>query len=240
MIREFAKETDARLAKKMPVLPEIPFTAEESKELKRLGEILSTAAVEAHAKGGVTLTTNLSDRVGKFVLQSVAPIKQREFLAEMALGYLISYLEAFIKDYILQILVANPRMLRSNATMTFEDVITHKSMKALRSAVAEKEVESLGYGSIDEVATYFQKKLNISLTTFPQWQELREHVFRRNLIVHNKARVNETYRRKVAYTGKAVHISTDMLYVEAAAARMLEFMEFVHTETSKKLKLDET
>lgn len=240
MIRDFASETDAKLADKKPVPPSTPFSAEERMELKKLGEVLLSAASKQSAKGGASVTTTLSDRVGEFLLQAVSPIKQRGFLAEMALGYLISYLEAFIKDYVLQILIAHPRMLRSNATMTFDEAIGYKSIKGLRAAIAEKEVEALGYGSIDDVAAYFQKKLNISLSAFPQWKELREHVYRRNLVVHNQARVNGTYRRKVDYQGNASRIGTDMVYVEAAAARMLEFIDFVHAETSRKLRLDET
>lgn len=240
LIREFAVESDSNLAGKLPKKPDTPFRANEQEELRRVAAAILAATKESPKGGATEFSATLSDRVGKFVLQAVMPVKQRTFLAEMALAYLVSHLEEFIKTYMYRVLVDNPRMLRSGATLSYEEALSFSSMKALRSGLADREVESLGYGSIDDVATYFLKKLGIELSTFSQWQSLREHIYRRNLIVHNQGRINDIYRRKVQYKGTRVHLSTDMVYVGTAAETMLAFVDHVHAEVTLKLRLNET
>lgn len=235
MIKEFANETDSTLAQKRPKVPDVSFNEKERKELKQVGQTLLSAADKSENGDSITVTTMVSDRVGHYILQALAPHKKRAFLAEMALAYLISHLEAFIKEYMLQVLILHPQMLRSSNTLTFEEAANFTSITALRAGMAEKEVENLGYGSIDDVAQYFKKKLNISLSDFQGWEQLRETVYRRNLIVHNQGRVNEIYRKKVSYRGKSTKLSTSMEYVLTASSLMLYFLTFVHEETLIKL-----
>jgi hypothetical protein len=236
-IRDFARETDTTLATKSPGRPDTPFTSEEKEELKNVSAALLAATASPTPTGEIVLTTTVSEKVGHYLLQIMSPVKQRSFLAEMALAYLLSYLEGFVKDYLLQVLVDNPRMLRSGATLSHEQALSYQSMKHLRRGLAEQEVESLGYGSIDDIGAYFMKKLNVSLAAFERWPDIREHAYRRNIIIHNKARINETYRKKVNYKGSRARLHTDMAYVVGAATNMLALIDFIHSETTKRLKL---
>ena len=81
----------------------------------------------------------------------ISPEKHKDFLSEMALSYLISIQEAFIKAYIFEILVHKKELLRSSATITFEEVSNYTSIKALIASLALKEVDGIGHGSIDDV-----------------------------------------------------------------------------------------
>lgn len=153
----------------------------------------------------------------------------------MALSYLVSHFEAFIKDYVRAVLLAQPSMLKSSSTLTFEEAVNHRSIKQLRNALAEKEVEGLGYGSIDDISNYFLKKFSIDLARFLQWERLRESVYRRNLVIHNQSRVNSIYRRKVGYTGENLQLTTDMPYVMEVADILLAFIKHVHAELGPKI-----
>lgn len=248
MIRDFASEIDLFLEGKSPPVLEKPFTKREIGDLRKIAESLNHAANAATIQGkskalGKDVTNlfsgTVSSSVGKFVMQAVIPLKQRGFLADMALVYLVSQLEAFCKDYLFQVLIRHPVMLRSGASMAIDEIAKYKSITQLWRGVAEREVESLGYGSIDDVGIYFQKKLSIDVCSFKKWDEMREHVFRRNIIVHNKGRINETYKRKIK--GNHAHHSTDMEYVKKAASNILEFLEFIHSAVvlkfdNKKMK----
>lgn len=238
LIKEFAHETDSTLAQKRPKAPDVSFNEKERKELKQVAQALLSAAekLESGESGeSFMVTTLVSDRIAHYFIQALSPHRKRVFLAEMALAYLISHLEAFIKGYMLQVLILHPRMLRSSNTLTFEEAANFTSIAALRAGMAEKEVESLGYGSIDDIAQYFKKKINISLSDFQSWEQLREAVYRRNLIVHNQGFVNEVYRKKVSYRGKSTKLLTSMEYVLIASSLMLDFLTFVHEEALKKL-----
>jgi hypothetical protein len=237
LIDRFASESDASLKAKASKLSGQPFPEHERDELGRLAKAMFAAA-DNHPKGGsIDFSMHVSERVANYVMQVITPIKQQTFLAEMALAYLVSHVEAFIKDYVEQVLVDNPRMLRNSGSITQEEALSFSSMKALRRGLANKEVEALGYGSIDEVAVFFQKRLGIGLASFEKWDLLREHAYRRNLIIHNQSRVNDTYRKKVKYTGRHIRLHTDMTYVSGAAGTMLAFVDYVHAQVIKKFKL---
>lgn len=237
LIREFAIEIDASLSKKASKGLSTEFTPKEREELKRLSAAIVSAARSAEGSRAPHRTTmTVSERVGTFAMQVAIPIKQRSFLADMALVYLVSHLEAFIKDYLLYVLMMRPEMLRTGATITFEQLSSFRTMKALWRGAAQREVDDLGYGSIDDVASYFTRKLNIDLSTFPKWQEVREHTFRRNIILHNQGRVNETYRRKTNYATHRDHLHSDMKYLASAVLNILSFIDFIHGSVSKKLK----
>ncbi len=178
-----------------------------------------------------------SPEVRAFLFKAVIPLAQKKFLAEMSLSYLISYQEAFVKDYVYQILVHLKNMLKSGTTVTYEEVLGHTSMKSLVGFVAQKEIDSLGYGSIDDVQKYFLGRFKIDLRKFDKWDQVREMNYRRNIIVHNKAITNETYCNKTGYEKVNQAIRTDHKYVSKAGDTLFSFIGFIHGKCLVKLKL---
>ena len=234
-VRDFALETGAYISNKKPKLPEVPFSSAELAELKELIGAINSAVERVKSTGkGVAVRTDPSIRVSNFVMQTLTPIKQSGFLAEMALVYLVSQVEAFVKDYLIEILANNPIMLRSGSTITYQEVSSYGSIKSLQRGLAEKEVTSLTYKGIDDISVFFEKRLNIDLCTFPNWGDLCENFYRRNLVVHNGAVVDYIYKTKVKGTTRVGRVSTDMLYVGDASSTILAFVEYVHLHVLKK------
>jgi hypothetical protein len=233
-IGDFASDAEQMLASKQTLRPGESFTATERGELKAVSQALSEAIA---GKTGTKIQIKASKRVQDFVLRVAVPIKQKSFLSEMALAYLIARQEAFVKDYIFQLLTHKRKMMISSATMTCEELAQHKSLRSLWSYIAQTEVDRLGYGGIDDVAQYFNKKLGIDLTCFSRWGELRESSFRRNLIIHNSGRVNELYRKKASRKTDMSRMSTDMAYVVSAVSNILGFTKYVHSSVCTKFRL---
>ena len=231
VIRDFAVRANKALERRKPRAPKNK-DVNIGQELRKLSEML-LEQVNAH-KTGKKKTIVISEAASSVVLQMIYPIKQRGFLAEMTLSYLASHLEAFLKDYVLAILVRNPNLIKSNATLTYEDVCDFSTIKDLRRELAERHTEGLGRGSIDDAALYFERKFSVSFSDFNGWSDLRECIFRRNLIVHNRGKINDLYRSKVGYTGRETRLSTDMGYVTKAAHLIADFMQYVHDKTGKK------
>jgi hypothetical protein len=92
----------------------------------------------------------------------------------MALVYLVARMEAFLKDYLIELLVMTPDALRSSATLTYKEALAFDSISSMQRGLAEKEAERLGYGSIDAVSQQIEKKFNVVLQTFSNWELLRE------------------------------------------------------------------
>ena len=55
-------------------------------------------------------------------------MKSKEFLAEMALSYIISFQEGFIKDYLEEVLFNRPKLLISSKNLSYEDALTFSSL----------------------------------------------------------------------------------------------------------------
>ncbi len=90
---------------------------------------------------------------------STFPDKYKEFLSEMTLSYLISYQEVFIKECLLIILISHKSILKSKKKqLTYEEICKFQSIKSLISHIAQKGVDVLGYGSIDDIAEYFENQ----------------------------------------------------------------------------------
>jgi hypothetical protein len=160
-IAQFARFTEGSIAEKRPKQPEVPFTPAEAKQLRDLAALLLEAtdlAKGAKSKKGppkLVRQTTGSDNVGKFVLQMAMPIKFSGFLSEMTLTYLIAHQEAFIKDFLLQVFLHKRAILKGSSAITYEELYKYSSMSALWESIAQKEVDGLAYGGIDDVAMYF-------------------------------------------------------------------------------------
>ncbi|MRV75545.1 hypothetical protein GJ700_27890 [Duganella sp. FT92W] len=245
LIGEFAQEIHQNLAEKLRPIPETQsFTAAEIAQLNSIGEAVLSTATKAKRritrKPEKVFELDVSDRVAALMLKFAIPVKQQSFMAEMSLVYVISRLEAFLKDYAREMLLARPEMLRSSNQMSCEEVLSYRSMAAVREALANREADGLGRGSIDDIAVYFEKKANISLSNFDAWEAIREHVYRRNLVVHNRGFVNELYRKKTKSTSaNGQHLSTTMDYVVAAVENIKGFIHYVHTISLRRLRLNE-
>lgn len=165
------------------------------------------------------------------------PVKyrERELLAEMTLSHLISYQEAFIKEHLRIVLISQKSILKSKKKqLTYEEICKFQSIESLISHMTQKEVDELGYGSVDDIAKYFENQFNLSFEKFPNWQFLREASYRRNLIVHNSGITNDTYCDKTGYKKKNEYLKTDTDYVKKICYLLLEFINFLHDEMIKK------
>ena len=235
IIQKFAIDADSALSTQKPVAFDPPLSEKEKENFDRLVNSLRGVSTSNDGSNNrFTLKLDTSPRLVDVFLKLAFLVKQRSFLAEMTLSYLASHLEAFIKDLWIELLQCNPDMLRSNATLTYAEVASCRSVKELRMGLVEREVDSLGYGSIDDTREYFLKRMNIDLSDFSKWPQLREFMYRRNLIVHNRGMVNPLYRKKVSYTGPSGVLKTDMHYVSETSQALLEFIEFAHSSIRRK------
>lgn len=231
IIRDFAVSTNEALQNKKPEVPPDQQDPTHAEDLRQFWSQLT----EALQSGNLTKTKiGVSGSAGTFVMQMVYPIKQRQFLAEMTLSFLASHLEAFLKDYVLAILVRNPSLLKSSSMITYQDACDFSTIQALRRELAERHIEALGRGSIDDSSQYFEKKFSVSFSAFDRWPTLRECIYRRNLIVHNRGQVNQTYRTKTGYTGADKKLTTDMEYINEAAEVISDFMQYIHDRVGSK------
>lgn len=234
IILDFVQNTEEGLSSKQKIRPKKTNKDRDIEELKNMIKWIE----EDKTKKAKRFLPIESKTLAQSLLQYLIPMTQKKFLTEMTLSYLISYQEAFIKDYLFQILLSNKDMLRSGTKITQEEILDYNSMKALRTALAQREVDSVGYGSIDDTSDYFSKRFNVDLSEFDNWAYLREATYRRNLIVHNRGITNDLYCRKTGFGSKGKHLQTDIDYVVKLAQVLIDFIAHIHLAILNKLKLD--
>jgi predicted O-linked N-acetylglucosamine transferase (SPINDLY family) len=210
------------------------FAALKEKEREDLRKFVEFFRLDIEGKRPAKLPTIHSKAVVQLVSTRINLIRQQCLLAEMALTHLITFQEAFLKDYMKVILQSREEMLRSRRQLTCEEVLTHSSRRSLLAFLAQSEVDDLGRGSIDDFAEAYERRLNVSFDNFPQWERLREASYRRNLIVHNSSVTNEIYCSKTGFTKRREKLSTDLEYVRDLAPTLLLFFKFVHNNVAKK------
>jgi len=157
----------------------------------------------------------------------------KRFLSEMALVYLITLQEGFIKDYLFAILIHRRELLRTQETITYEDLASFESLDSMIAFIAQRKIDELT--GIDEVAKFFEKRLGLSLKNdFSSWTQLVEANYRRNVIVHNQGNTNEIYCQRTGHKGLGEHLDTDVEYVQKISSVIQEFIEFIHSKLSSK------
>ena len=178
----------------------------------------------------------LSDAINIVLSDSFTQIRNLHYLSEMGLSYLVSFLEAILKDYLYQIFVHRPSSLKSENKITYKKVLSYRSMKVLVEEIATKEVEKLGYGSIDDAAEYYKEKFNINFTEYEDWDPIVEACFRRNLIIHNKGITNEIYCKRIGHKKRGEKLFVDIEYIKSLGENLIGFSEFCYISFTKVFK----
>jgi hypothetical protein len=234
-VKQFTEEMLEYIEKKSgDVTSDISLSDEDRQSMRVLVGALEAAIVSAKKGKVARVRVALTPAAEAFTIGATRTIKQRSLISKMVLVHLISLWEAFIRDYASELLVAHPVMLRSKAQITFEELSSYDSIKQLNRGLADREVNTFSHQGIEDVAEFFAKRMNIDLTTFPEWDALRENSYRRNTVSHNGARIDGTYQRKLrGLKIKDVPV-LDEAYVNLAAARILKFQKFLHAAVKRK------
>lgn len=232
-LSQFAETTEKSLTRKQKRKSKTKLSKEDLDTLGEVSEFLKGTSVKNQPKS----IEVKSKAVVELMMQVMIPIKHRGFLSDMTLSHLIAFQEAMQKDYLHAILMSQKASLKSNSKLTYDEALSHKSMKSLHEALVAKEVDQLGYGSIDDVAKHYQDKFNIKLSEFSKWDFIVEAHYRRNIVVHNKGRINQIYRKQVKGAKVGTKPTTDNEYLKEIVTALVEYTEFFHESISMKFKI---
>lgn len=235
LILDFVNTTEKSLTRKQNRKPKVTLDDSDKEDLNKLVDFLKDVT-SSESKEAKSISLK-SGEIGKIINNFVVPMKHRDFLTEMTLSYLISYQEAMLKDYLFNILTNRKSSLKGNNKITYDEALNFASIKSLVVHLAKKEVDQLGYGSIDDVAKYFTDKFNVKFSDFDNWDEVVEASFRRNLVIHNKGITNEIYCKRTDFKKRNHRIGVDIDYVASVAENLIQFNEYCFNAFKTKFKL---
>lgn len=214
-----------------------PDTIEEGIKLRDfLNEVLDPNHEIENGKG----IKIKSDALSEVLMTFIKSVQYREFLNEMTLSYLISCQEAILKDYLYVVLKNNPDNLKTGKEkISYDEVLKFHNMDELIEFIIKKMVDSIGYGSVEDVFNFYKDRFNIDFKDFDRWEVIVESSLRRNLIIHNKGIVNDQYCRRFKNYNLNEQIEIDGKYIKSIAENLIEFNQFCFSAISKKFRLDD-
>lgn len=144
--------------------------------------------------------------------------KHRNMFVQMIVCRCVDNYLCFVSDLLHAIFLARPESLKSSEQERLDFILQHQSFDELIAAIAEKRVHQLSYQGMDSIAAYFENRLG--LTMFENDEErtaIIDLIQCRNLIVHNRGKVNALYVGKVASSkltiGDVVDFDADELFM---------------------------
>jgi len=140
-------------------------------------------------------------------------------MTEMALSRVVDSYLTYLTELLSLIFRASPASLRSGEEVKLDFVLAHATRASLIKAIIDRKVNQLSYQGMRSLSLFLSKRLGFDL--FQDKQSLERAVLlveMRNLIVHTRGIVNDTFIQRVARPpvprGKLIRFSiTD---VEAA------------------------
>lgn len=106
---------------------------------------------------------------------------------------------SYLSDIIRECIEAQPKLLRSKETLTYEEILNHSTLEELKESLIERKISALGYSGFGSLSDWFDERLGISdLRANIAWKTINELVEARNCIVHNACCASAKYLRAIA------------------------------------------
>lgn len=184
-------------------------------------------------------TPELVQKYVKAVSNDYVLEKRLDNLSEMAFIYVVTLMEAFVKEYLTHLFIGKPELLKSSKTITYEEILALGNMSKIRSVLAEREVDQVSYKSVDQLAEYLNSKLKLGIDdTLAWWVLCKEASYRRNIIVHNRGIVNSIYTSKIP---EAPPIGTKLVvpisYLKDRTSAIKDFIAYSHKTITENLRI---
>ena len=165
----------------------------------------------------------------------------KDIILKMGLVYFFSLFEAFNKDYLQEIYIFKPELMKSKEIKVDLDyLLQFKNIEELHKSLSQRQIEKFGYLDIDKLAGLILKKFNVDLkTNLKCWSNLRESHYRRNIIVHNDGKISDLYLKKLSLGSNRLYeeLSCDIEYLWECHSNIKSYMDFIDDSMRKKFNL---
>lgn len=146
----------------------------------------------------------------------------------------------YFKEILAEVIRKEPRILKSNEMEKLDFILNYNSMDGLIIALAEKKIEALFYGNIEEISKFFLDKLKILLfKTEEEKKKFNRYVKWRNLIVHNRGLINSEFVKQFPEAKEKLGYYLNFKYDDLSKynVELNNFIVHIDFEISKKFDL---
>jgi hypothetical protein len=123
----------------------------------------------------------------------------------MALCRVVDNYLCYLTDLLALLFRSRPECLKSSEEISLEFVLAHRTRPRLIRAIADRQVNRLSYRGMRDLNDYASRRLRLPLFSGDaQLSQAIELVETRNLIVHARGIVNETFLSRVGSTQREI------------------------------------
>lgn len=121
----------------------------------------------------------------------------RQIQFEYLVCFCVDNLNNYLADTLRFIFLSKPETLRSSDKIEVSEVLKYNTIEEFAGYLAIKKADELTYGGIERMKKYMIDTIGLKLITSPEDSEiLSRAVAFRNVIVHNRGKVNERYMKE--------------------------------------------
>lgn len=172
-----------------------------------------------------------------FLVAVYRPFRYPDLLYPMALTHAVAIFESFLSDFLVAIFTERPNTLKSNNTVTYEEILSFSSRKELIEALAINRAEKIiNDNNIDDVVKLLRDLFSVDLSKANNFDILREASYRRNIIIHNGGVTDKKYCERIPNSQIGARLSTDFQYIETLFIAIGQFIDYLDDFFSRKMR----
>jgi hypothetical protein len=154
---------------------------------------------------------------------------QGYLILQMILCRTVDNFLTYLTDLLVLIFRARPETMRSKETEMLKDVLQFSEMSDLVSYLADKRVMKLAFQSFDDLAKDVEKRTGLPISTdHDTLRYIAIAIEIRNLIVHNRGRVNRRFQdrmKKLDPTATQEAIGHEFVYSYRGILELIQQLE---------------
>jgi hypothetical protein len=155
----------------------------------------------------VQLTEDAKKQAAEIAIHGVgawdALMSRQQMLLQIILCRAVDSYLIYLSHLLALVFLTKPETLRSNDSITVQDVLQFKSMDDLIDYLADKKVHSLANKSMRDLVKFFDKRFGFKVIEETDYLDRIVLLIElRNLIVHNRAIINRVFKdRQPTFAG---------------------------------------
>lgn len=153
----------------------------------------------------------------------------------------IDNFQNYFKEILAEIVTKKPRILKSKKEKESLDfILSFENQQELISAIADKKIEALFYGSMIDIQTFFRDRIGIEIFK-ENTNEINLLIKQRNLAVHNRSKISKDFIKQFPNENfiADMYLDFNFNYVEKIIVVLYKLIDELDDRFSNKFKLNQ-
>ncbi len=200
--------------------------------------------VSSNTSESIDISFPVGYRSDKTAIQSTKTYSKPELLGRYqflafhqmpvnGIGQLVTIVEALLGDVLRSVVVRYPHKLGAKRNVTLQAVLEAQTIEEVHLKATDSLLNELSYKSPAEFAEALESLLSVNLLECPAFHKYIELKATRDIHVHNRGLVNDTYLKKAgshARAARGVFLPVDIPYFLESYEASLQVTEWLERE----------